>query len=108
MTSVTSMKEKVRGLEGVVTRATNREPDRLILLRRTALANIYYRAGVQLIKQDQYRQSREYFFRELQCHPLKIESWIYLFISIAGANISKPLIDLKRSLWKYLDELRKK
>ncbi|GEM_PF-1952211 len=102
MLSVTSMNEKIQGLEGVVMRAVNMEPDRLKPFKRHALSNIYYRAGVQLMKQNKYGQAREYFFRELQCRPLKIESWIYLFMSMSGYGISKTLIKFKRLLWKSL------
>ncbi|MBI5963253.1 MAG: glycosyltransferase [Chloroflexi bacterium] len=102
MMSVTSMKEKVRGLEGVIARAAGRKFRKINSLKRCALANIYYRAGVQLIKQNQYKAAREYFFRELQYRPLKIESWIYLFIAITGTGMAKLLINLKRILWDRL------
>lgn len=108
MMSVTSVNEKVQGLEGVVIRAVDREPDRLKHLKHNALANIYYRAGVQLVKQNQYKDAREYFFREIQYRPLKIESWIYLFMSMAGPGVSKTLIIIKRLLWKRFDDLEKK
>ncbi|MBV5323518.1 hypothetical protein JZU51_01995, partial [bacterium] len=81
--------------------AVNRGTNELKPLGKHALANIYYRAGVQLVKQNCYREAREYFFRELQCRPLKIESWIYLIMSMTGPVISKPLIKFKKLLWKY-------
>lgn len=106
--SSTSMKEKVLCLVGVIERAVDREPRRLNPLKHNALANIYYRAGVQLMKENQYGQAREYFFLELQCRPLKIESWIYLFMSMAGPGVSKMLIIIKRLLWKRFGDFGKK
>jgi len=100
--SSTSMKEKVQSLVGVIERAVNKETYRLKPLKRQALANIYYSAGVRLVKQDQYRDAREYFLRELQCRPMKVESWIYLFMSMTGQGVSKILINLKRLLLKHL------
>jgi len=100
MMSVTSMTEKVLGLEGVVLRAIDRQASGSHILKRDALANIYYRAGVQLVKQDQYKEARKYFFRELRCRPLKIESWVYLFMTMAGARVSKVIIAIKKMFRK--------
>lgn len=100
MMSVTSMAEKVLGLEGVVLRAIDRQASELHVLKRDALASIYYWAGVELVKQNQYREARKYFFRELRYRPLKIESWVYLFMTITGAKISNLFISIKRFFWK--------
>jgi glycosyltransferase involved in cell wall biosynthesis len=97
-----SIAKKTRSLIGVVERAAKRNPQELNPIRKRALANIYYNAGVQSVKQDCYREAREYFFRELRFRPLKIETWIYLVMSIMGTNNSKQLIKLKRMLWKSL------
>jgi glycosyltransferase involved in cell wall biosynthesis len=98
--SSTTMKEKVRSLIGVVERVVNQDPERLSPLKHRALANVYYNAGVQLIKLGQYKDARGYFFSELKYRPLKIESWIYLLMSIMGPGLSKPFINLKQLLRK--------
>lgn len=106
--STTSMREKVHGLTGVVERAVAREPQRLGPLKNRALANIYYRAGVNLMKRNQYRDARAYFLRELGYFPPRMASLAYLFLSVLGPDLSSLFVAVKRYVWKHLVDLRKR
>jgi glycosyltransferase involved in cell wall biosynthesis len=96
MMSVTSINQKAKALENVVLRAVAREPDRLGRIKRKALADIYYNAGVQLIKQNKYQDARAYFIRELKYRPLKMETVAYLLLTVSGRRISGLMIKLKQ------------
>lgn len=100
MMSVTAMQDKVKALEGVVLRAVNREPHRLAHLKKEALASIYYRTGVQLMKQNAYKDARQYFLQELRYRPFKTETLVYFLFTLLGPALSGPFIQLKRSIWK--------
>ena len=102
-----SMRERTYCLCGVVERAVTRDWQRLGPLRNRALANIYYRAGVQLMKRNEYREAQVYFLRELGYFPPRMESLVYLFLSLLGPNLSGPLIAVKRFCWKCVTDLRK-
>jgi glycosyltransferase involved in cell wall biosynthesis len=108
MMSTTNIRDKTKGLHGVVERAVDREPHRLMQLKNFAFANIYHQAGVQLTKRGEYNLAREFFFRELQYRPVKFESWVYLFMTTAGKGLSSPIIKIKRFLEKQFNNLKKR
>jgi glycosyltransferase involved in cell wall biosynthesis len=106
MLSSASMKEKVHALTEVVNRAVKREPNLLIPYARKALSNIYYAAGVQLVKQNQYREAKEYFYHDLQNHPFRAASLMYLIMGLLGPKISSPLLKLKNFIWNRIEQLQ--
>ncbi len=106
--SSTSMAEKVKALEGVIYRAVTNNYEKLKPFEPFALANIYYSAGVQLMKQDQYRDAQSYFFRELRYRPLKLDTVVYLFLTLLGPEISGPILKLKHLLWNRFERIRGK
>ena len=101
--SSTSMQEKVNCLTGVIERAVERDMSRLINLKSKTLAGIYHNAGVQLFKQNQYKEARAFFLSDLKHRPQRIESWIYLLMTLAGPGMFRPIINLKRFLEKQLN-----
>ena len=98
MMSTITVKNKAIGLQSVVERAVSRDPDRLMHLKKHALANIYHQAGVQLIRQNEYQQSGDYFLAELKCRPLTIEAWIYWLMTKLDPGLSLPFIKAKQFL----------
>jgi glycosyltransferase involved in cell wall biosynthesis len=98
--STTSIADRTRSLVGVVERALKRNPEELDGIAKQALANIYHGAGVRLMKQDEYKDARQYFLKELRYRPFNLETWVYILLSIAGPGISKALISIKRLLFK--------
>jgi glycosyltransferase involved in cell wall biosynthesis len=95
--SSTSMQEKVKCLTGVIERAAERDMSRLFNLKNKALADVYHNAGVQLFKQNQYKEARAFFFSELKHRPQRFESWIYLLMTLAGPGMFNPIINLTRT-----------
>lgn len=93
--SSTSMAEKVAALEGVIQRATALDPKRLKPLEAVALTNVYHAAGVQLFRKGEYRDARIYFLRELKCFRPKLETVVYIFVSLFGFRAAGMLLKLR-------------
>jgi glycosyltransferase involved in cell wall biosynthesis len=93
------MEQKLRNLEDVIDRAADRE-GRLRPLRNRALANIYYAAGVQAIRQQRMREARRHFGRALRRHPLHVEAMGNVLLTLLGASSVKAVARLKRQIWK--------
>lgn len=95
----TPMDVKLRNLEVIVDRAAERE-SRLLHLRPRALANLYYAAGVQLIRRRQTREALPYFAHALRLRPLHAETFGYMLLALLGGRVANAAINLKRQLWK--------
>jgi hypothetical protein len=86
---------KLHNLEEVVRKAAGREP-RLRSLQGRALANIYYAAGVQTIRERRAGEARRYFAEAWFRRPWHIETVGYIFLSLLGGSAIGAVVGRKK------------
>ncbi len=103
----TPLSRRVRSLENVINRASAREPMRLGPLRRIALHNSYYAAGVEAYRQRRGSEARGFFARAWQQRPGDIAalayaglSWMPQQTAVRLRKLARQLVHGDRNSWR--------
>ncbi|MFH1184359.1 MAG: glycosyltransferase [Chloroflexota bacterium] len=98
--AATPLARRLLSLEHVVAGAVAREPARLSGLRRRALFNVYYAAGITAFRQQRIEEARSYFLRAWRDRPTHIETAAYVMLTFTAARTSTALVSFKRRFFR--------